>query len=97
MLLREQFRVGRVELQQLLNILELRLRVLDVFIDTLLREGMKKAPAGASAYNRFSYERSHIYRTILNDCFRNFIPNTFHMINLDFHFFSIMVPKCVYI
>ena len=63
----------------------------------LLREGMKKAPAGASAYNRFSYERSHIYRTILNDCFRNFIPNTFHMINLDFHFFSIMVPKCVYI
>ncbi len=34
MLLREQFRIGRIELQQLLNILELRLRVLDVFIDT---------------------------------------------------------------
>ena len=33
MLLREQFRVGRIELQQLLYILELRLRVLDVFID----------------------------------------------------------------
>ena len=35
MLLREQFRVGRIELQQLLYILELRLRVPDVFIDTL--------------------------------------------------------------
>ena len=34
MFLREQFRVGRIELQQLLYILELRLRVLDVFIDT---------------------------------------------------------------
>ena len=34
-LFREQFRVGRIELQQLLYILELRLRVLDVFIDTL--------------------------------------------------------------
>ena len=35
MLLREQFRVGRIELQQLLYILELRLRVPDIFIDTL--------------------------------------------------------------
>ena len=32
-LLREQFSVGRIELQQLLYILELRLRVPDVFID----------------------------------------------------------------
>lgn len=37
MLLREQFRVGRIELQQLLYILELCLRVLDVFIDTFQR------------------------------------------------------------
>ncbi len=36
MLLREQFRVGRIELQQFLYIFELRLRVLDVFIDTFL-------------------------------------------------------------
>ena len=35
--LREQFRIGRIELQQLLYILELRLRVLDVFIDTFQR------------------------------------------------------------
>ena len=34
MLLREQFRVGRIEFQQLLYILELRLGVPDVFIDT---------------------------------------------------------------
>ena len=33
MLLREQFRVAGIEFQQLLYILELRLRVLDVFID----------------------------------------------------------------
>ena len=37
MLLREQFRVGRIELQQFLYILELRLRVPDVFIDTFQR------------------------------------------------------------
>ena len=37
MLLREQFRVGRIEFQQLLYILELRLRVLDVFIDAFQR------------------------------------------------------------
>ena len=76
MLLREQFRVGRIELQQLLYIFQLRLCTLDVLVDTfqclgqlggitadfysdaldsvchadhLLREGMKKAPAGASA------------------------------------------------
>ena len=36
-LLREQFRIGRIEFQQLLYILELRLRVLDVFIDTFQR------------------------------------------------------------
>ena len=35
--LREQFRIGRIEFQQLLYIFELRLRVLDVFIDTLQR------------------------------------------------------------
>ena len=34
MLLREQFCVGWIELQQLLNILELRLRALDVLVDT---------------------------------------------------------------
>ena len=32
MLLREQLRIGRIELQQLLNILELRLRVLDLLL-----------------------------------------------------------------
>ena len=37
MLLREQFCVGWIELQQLLNILELCLRVLDVLIDTFQR------------------------------------------------------------
>ena len=36
-LLGEQFGVGRVKLQQFLHILELRLRVLDVFIDTFQR------------------------------------------------------------
>ena len=33
--LREQFRIGRIELEELLYILELRLRVFDVFVDTL--------------------------------------------------------------
>jgi len=35
MLLREQFRIGRIEFQQLLYIFKLRLRVFDVFVDTL--------------------------------------------------------------
>ena len=35
MLLREQFRVGRIEFQQLLDIFQLCLRAFDVFIDTL--------------------------------------------------------------
>ena len=34
MLLREQFRVGRIELQQFLDIFQLRLRALDVLVDT---------------------------------------------------------------
>ncbi len=34
MLLREQFRVGRVELQQLLDIFQLHLRTFDVLVDT---------------------------------------------------------------
>ena len=34
MLLREQFRVGRIEFQQLLDIFQLCLRAFDVFVDT---------------------------------------------------------------
>ena len=34
MLLREQFRVGRIELQQFLDIFQLRLCTLDVLVDT---------------------------------------------------------------
>ena len=34
MLLREQFRVGRIELQQLLDIFQLRLRAFDILVDT---------------------------------------------------------------
>ena len=37
MLLREQFCIGRIEFQQLLYILELRLRVFDILIDTFQR------------------------------------------------------------
>jgi len=33
-LLREQFRVGRIEFQQLLDIFQLCLRAFDVFVDT---------------------------------------------------------------
>ena len=34
MLLREQFRVGRIEFQQFLDIFQLRLRTFDVLVDT---------------------------------------------------------------
>ena len=34
MLLREQFRVGGIKLQQFLDIFQLRLRAFDVFVDT---------------------------------------------------------------